>query len=372
MRKILILPFLQIPSGHHQVADALSAYFKEIDQLMEITKIDIFHYTSSFAEKITSSLYLNAINRIPSLYSKLYHFNACQSYKTAQRNFFYERFFLKSIKRLLDEVSPDIIICTHCLPSFLLSYLKKYEQLSIPVINAYTDFFINNVWAIDQIDLHLVPSESMKKFLEARGVPKSKMAVTGIPVHPQITEKELVEPSVNRPCDSLYQVIISGGSLGVGPLENILDSDAFSGKIKYFVLCGKNERLYNKIQKSRKPYLKAIPYLYSRTEMNELYNQMDMVISKPGGITIAECLRKELPLCLLNALPGQEEKNEFFLLEEKLAFKANVAEFDPCLLRFLEDEAERNRLKKRLSGYKNSLDDIRAVLVNFLDTHMMI
>jgi processive 1,2-diacylglycerol beta-glucosyltransferase len=367
MKKILILPFLQLPSGHHQVADAVSAYLKKIEDSFVIEKVDIFQYKSPYIEQATSNLYLHVIKAIPSFYSWLYRFNACRFQNKAieKRYLFYEHFFLKSLKKLIREENPDLIICTHCLPSYLLNLLKKKKQLSIPVINAYTDFFINTVWGKSHIDLHLVPSEAMRYFLEKRNVSSEKIAVTGIPVHPIFShsQKERFEER-RKPS---FNVLVSGGSLGIGSIEKIFAQSQFSGKINYKLLCGRNQQLFHKIEKLRNPFLQPIPYIHSREEMNSLYDGTDIVVSKPGGITPSESLRKGIPIGLLDALPGQEEINEQYLLQEKLAIKLNDRDLEGSLLSFLENEVERQTLQQIVFEHTDQQQDIRTVLKRFLE-----
>jgi processive 1,2-diacylglycerol beta-glucosyltransferase len=100
--------------------------------------------------------------------------------------------------------------------------------------------------------------------------------------------------------------------------------------------------------------------------MNELYEQMDIVLSKPGGITASECLRKEIPLCLLDALPGQQERNGKYLLEEKLAIKINLDDLENSLLLFLENEKERKEFQKKLLAHTDRQENISIVLKKFL------
>ncbi len=359
MMNILILPFLQFPSGHHQTADAISAYLKEIDPSVTIKKVDIFSYTSPLAEQLTSYFYLTAIKRAPSFYSRMYQNNACS--KEDQRLSFYELIFLKSIKKLIKQEKPDMIICTHCLPSSLVNLLKKEGQLSVPVMNVYTDYFINSIWGLDQIDVHLAPSRSSKHFLESQGVTPEKIAVTGIPVHPLITPKLGGTARQSPP----YHVLVSGGNLGVGAIEKI-NFTSFSGKINYFVLCGKNEQLYKRIEQMYHPFLQPISYISSREEMNGLYEQMDIMLSKPGGVTISECIRKGIPLCLLDTLPGPEERNEQFLMEGNLAIKVNLDELENSLLDFLENSTERHKIQQSLSNHLKDQDHIETILTDSL------
>lgn len=149
-------------------------------------------------------------------------------------------------------------------------------------------------------------------------------------------------------------------------MEKIFSDHQFSRKIIYFVLCGKNQSLFKKIEQLQNPFLVPIPYISLREEMNNLYEQMDLMLTKPGGITVTECLRKEIPLCLLEALPGPEERNQQYLLKEKLSIKINPKELDKSLLLFLRNEEERKKFQKRLSGHNDLLEDVRDVLKNFI------
>ena len=45
----------------------------------------------------------------------------------------------------------------------------------------------------------------------------------------------------------------------------------------------------------------------------------DCIITKPGGLTTSESLAKRIPMILINPIPGQEERNMEFLLNNGLA-----------------------------------------------------
>ena len=48
----------------------------------------------------------------------------------------------------------------------------------------------------------------------------------------------------------------------------------------------------------------------------------DLAITKPGGLTVSECLAMGLPMILYQPIPGQEERNADYLLEQGVALKA--------------------------------------------------
>ena len=56
----------------------------------------------------------------------------------------------------------------------------------------------------------------------------------------------------------------------------------------------------------------------------------DIAITKPGGLSTSECLVMGLPMVLINPIPGQEERNADFLLQEGVAVRAD----DPVTLRY--------------------------------------
>jgi processive 1,2-diacylglycerol beta-glucosyltransferase len=49
----------------------------------------------------------------------------------------------------------------------------------------------------------------------------------------------------------------------------------------------------------------------------------DLVVSKPGGLTVAETLARGAVLVMVQPVPGQESRNSDYLLENGAAVKAN-------------------------------------------------
>ncbi|MDQ0175467.1 MGDG synthase family glycosyltransferase [Bacillus chungangensis] len=359
--KVLFLPFLQIPSGHHHAADAISSYFKQLDPSIQCKKVDILHHTFGYGEKVISNLYLYAIQTMPAFYSWLYKNKAYDRIKSNKTFYFYELLFLNSLKNLLKKEKPDLVICTHSLPSHLLNHLKHKNNLSIPVINVYTDFFVNILWGIQHIDVHFVPSVKIKQYLESKNVKPDRIFVTGIPVHPKIKKKkERFEQK------SEFHVLIAAGNLGVAPIESFFQKNKPSTKIKYHVLCGKNKKLFKKINQLGNPNIIPIAYISCKEEMNSLYDQMDLVLTKPGGVTISECLLKHIPMFIVHTLPGQEELNEAFLLKHDLVlnkiYPLQKDQLDKTLLSFLENTDKRQKHQEKLNEYMKSQVDMMDVI----------
>ena len=54
----------------------------------------------------------------------------------------------------------------------------------------------------------------------------------------------------------------------------------------------------------------------------DLMRAADLIVTKPGGLSTSECLALGLPMILSAPIPGQEERNADYLLEEGAALKA--------------------------------------------------
>ncbi|MEH7413708.1 galactosyldiacylglycerol synthase [Neobacillus drentensis] len=367
MKKILFLPLLQMPSGHHQVAEALMDTLTNHTSNLTVKKIDILSYTNKSLEKMISNGYLNWIRYAPESYNRAYK-NFFYLPDAKQQTFkWYQPLFLKKLEQLLLEEEPDLLVCTHGFPSQLLSILKKKGKCHIPVINVYTDFFVNSVWGKTGIDAHFVPSQQVKETLFKKfQIPKHQMMVTGIPVHREITRNDQAHKTQHaRP-----KILIAGGNSGLGGIGKLLDELKQSTELDYLVLCGKNKKLYEEILSWDLEHIQPLPYLSSRSAMNDLYDEVDAIMSKPGGVTVSETLHKKLPTFVHSMLPGQEKINMRFLKEQKLVFVIDQDQpIEQQLVTVLHDPKKMKEWEQAIDSYQSGieLDCQEAVVEAILD-----
>jgi processive 1,2-diacylglycerol beta-glucosyltransferase len=300
----LFFPFLQIPSGHHHVADALIAEYKQVYPTKSVEKIDILAYGYGNIEKLVSSIYLKWITHFPNLYDRLYSQLAYKQPLKRTRQRHYELIFRSVVKKLMKEAQPEMIFFTHALPSNIVSVLKQEGIVTATTVNVYTDFFINCLWGINGIDYHFVPSIAMKDVLIRLGVKEKNIFITGIPIHPALSKNDFVAEEKRR-----IKLLISGGSLGTGGIQHLLSSVHLSRLEHVYVLCGKNHELYNQLISANCANITPLTYISSKKQINHLYEQVDAVVTKPGGVTISESLMKGKPIFVCDALPGQERIN---------------------------------------------------------------
>jgi processive 1,2-diacylglycerol beta-glucosyltransferase len=315
-KSVLFLPFLQIPSGHHQVAKALMDGICQLHPQIDCEKVDILAYSYGRVEKLVSSIYLKWIKSFPQFYNVLYRNAVYKNNLHREKRYrLYELLFLAFMKKLVVDRKPDLIVCTHSLPAYMLNYLKEKESLKVPVVNVYTDYFIHEFWGVKNIDFHFVPNTQIKSYLMGRGVKEEQIFVTGIPIHHNVKKQEQHKSLQNLEC---FNILVSGGSLGVGEMDNLLQAiknTRTPHKIKFYVLCGKNKKLFSQLTSLQIKHIVPYPYIENMEEIDSLYDQVDAILTKPGGVTISESLMKRKPIFIYHALPGQEKINQQQLTE---------------------------------------------------------
>lgn len=349
--KILFLPFLQMPTGHHTVADAMIRSLEQRIGNIQCSKIDFFSYADKLLEKAFRLTYLTWIDHSPQTFVWLYRNFVYPSKATKHFNW-YEIKFLDKMKSLLEEEQPDLIICTQAFPSFLISRLRYSGISTPPVINVYTDFFINRLWGIHEIDYHFVPDLAIKaQLLTRHNIDPRRIFVTGIPIDECFQPRPVYNPSPP------YHILVSGGSGGLGDMENLIANLPEDTDFCFSLLCGNNKKLYKEVLALNKNNLKPLSYIASRDTMNALYHDAQAIITKPGGVTLSEALYKRLPIFIHSSLPGQEDVNKDYLLEKKLIYMLDASSpITDQLAGFFQDRNEQSLWLQRVEAYQQQIE----------------
>ncbi len=81
----------------------------------------------------------------------------------------------------------------------------------------------------------------------------------------------------------------------------------------------------------------------------------DLLITKPGGLTVSEALACGIPLAVFDAIPGQEEENANFLLTHNMAVKLQKEEDCGETIRsLLADSRKLSEMRSSCHGFDKS------------------
>ena len=113
-------------------------------------------------------------------------------------------------------------------------------------------------------------------------------------------------------------LLVMSGGMGFGNMEKyILELSRSGMDIQIIVVCGKNKRMYHRINRLEVDMpLHILDYV---DNVDVLMSAADGILTKPGGITSSESLAKHLPMIMIDPLPGVEDRNVEFLLNNGAA-----------------------------------------------------
>ncbi len=208
----------------------------------------------------------------------------------------------------------DLVICPHLYPSLAMTKIK--EEYDIPLINIATDYTYIPFWNETKPDDFVIASDLVESEFINKGIPKEIIKPFGIPIS---TKFQTIHNTSHLPNDKGV-ILLTSGSIGFGSVEKFVDAILNNISDKYLVvICGSNKKLYSKLKTIKSKNLIVKGYIKN---MNECINASTIVISKPGGITSSEVATLNKPMIHTLAIPGVEEYNEKFFVDNGLSLYA--------------------------------------------------
>ena len=267
----------------------------------------------------------------------------------------------KKLLHLLDEHRPAIVVFTHPFPCCAAAALRRSRRISLPTAAVLTDFAVHRLWVRREIDLYFVASQEMKTALEALNIHNERVYATGIPV-----AAEFAGRTPRRRPDGEASILVMGGGLGLGAVEEAVDSLAAVGEpLQITVVTGGNDALKQRVEAAagRSPH--RIVTLGFTDKIHELMADATLLITKPGALTCSEALVTGTPLLLYSPLPGQEEDNAAYLVRRGAAVRADgTASLGRFVARLLSNRELLDGMKSRAAaiGRPKAAPEIAAVI----------
>ena len=219
-------------------------------------------------------------------------------------------------------------MCTHFLPLELIGSLPPHHRRNLPLFGVVTDYAAHALWYCDSVNAYYVASEEARHQLGRKGQPGNGLVLAGIPVMPEFTAR--TTPAAGRERlglrPDLPAVLLLSGAYGVTPTLDLLRACAAEPPpCQFLVVAGKNPELELAARAEvADAGLTATVYGFVNN-IHELMDAADLIVSKPGGLSTAETLAKGRPMVIVEPIPGQEQRNADWLLENGAAIRLHEA-----------------------------------------------
>ena len=346
--------------GHNSVAHALRECFERHGESCEI--MDCLSFISDTVSQAVSHSHNFVYRRIPDFFGT--------SYEWTENNdtLFQENGKARKLLSLgADDLGHfilsggyDTVLCTHVFAAMMLSDAIVKYRLSVKTAIIETDYTNTPGCTANQMDYHFVPSSEIREDLISRGIRAESVMVSGIPVCDAFYHT--VEASKAKELFNISQshkhLLFMCGSMGSGPVPQIMEKlvSKIDTNTEITVVCGSNRLLYRQLQ-GKYAGQHQIHLLGYSDNIPLLMDSADVLLTKPGGITITEAAVKRLPLVLVNTVSGCEEYNLNTFLRSGAALTGkSPSELASVCLRLLSDEALRLTLCNALQTLVESND----------------
>jgi processive 1,2-diacylglycerol beta-glucosyltransferase len=373
--RILLLS-VSAGAGHVRAAQALERTAVETFSDVEVAHVDVMDLVPKLFRKAYAESYVRVVQEHPALWGFLYgrtDREEGQDSRTRRLRLAIERLNTRKLEGAIASHAPDHVICTHFLPAELLSRLIENGRLPKPVWVQVTDFDVHYLWIHPHMTGYFAASPEVAWRMRDRGVPVERIHVTGIPVMPvfrELPSREICAREIGIDPGETTLLMMAGG-LGIGELPELAGRLlSLDRSFRIVALAGKNERLKNDLERLSREHGDRLLAVGFTTTIERFMAAGDLAISKPGGLTTSECLAAGLPMIVVSPIPGQEERNADFLLENVAALKAHDAAGLEFRVLELLDHPERLRAMReaaRRIARPRAAEDVLAMVLGRRD-----
>lgn len=321
--KVLILS-ITAGEGHNSTAEAIRQCFEAHGDDAEV--FDAYRYVSKALYAVVKKGYLLVTKDFKTLFAKSY---ALAENRRIDSNHSIYRIsnmqLTKKLGKFIRQYAPDAIIYTHPFLGVVTDLLKTKNGIHVPMIGVVTDYTVHPLWEeARSSDKIVIANELLKSQLYRKGFSDDRIAPIGIPIRAQFSQK--IPKARARALLGLadkFTVLLMGGSMGYGDIAGVVEElDSICADFQIISVCGNNAEAKAAVDAlhTRK---RVMNFGFTK-EIDLLMDAANAIITKPGGLTVSEALAKGLPIIICNPIPGHEQRNASFLLNNGAAMAVDI------------------------------------------------
>ncbi len=366
--KVIILT-MSTGNGHHIASRAVCEYLESKGVDAQI--VDAYKCFNKIFSDLLEKGYLLATKYTPYMYGKFYRNIEKHDHTDSKMTWsrFCNSIVARQFARYISKQNPDLVVSTHPLAAYLITRYKSKNLVNTKTVGIVTDFCVHPYWEQTNMDYYVCANELITSQLVKKGISKDKILPFGIPVATKFSKK--TEKSEARRLLNIKDkktVFVITGSMGYGNIQKyILALDDMDEDFQIISVCGNNKSMKRHIDSLK---LKKKIYNYGYVDnVDVMMDAADVIITKPGGLTVSEAIAKKIPVILVDPIPGQEDRNREFLLNNGLAVGVSeTLPVDEVLYSLLHCEARSNQLTQMQSilGHENSAELLGDFIINYI------
>lgn len=337
--------------GHNSCAKAIKEVYDAEGVPCEI--INPVRFVAEWFAKFVHWTHTATYQKHPKVFRVGYRFTQKNNDLTTKRGSFPYWVLSLGAKKLHEYIIQNNItdiLCVHPLLMMMVSELQRKYGLDIPVAFVATDYTCCPGVQDSKPDICFIPDITLGEEFVCENIRFSQLAVSGIPVRQQFyktTDKETAKRLFGIPADAPHLLMMCG-SMGCGPMEEMLDALSVESSFHTTIVCGNNERLQQRLAE-KYANRKHVHILGFVQDISALMDSADLFITKPGGLSSTEAAVKCLPALYIDAVGGCEDYNLEFFVSRGCAEAADSTACAAALcINLMEDNQRREQMRQAL------------------------
>jgi 1,2-diacylglycerol 3-beta-galactosyltransferase len=251
---------------------------------------------------------------------------------------------------LVKSFKPHVIASTYPFYAQPIAEAIKKIELDCPLAIVITDLTdVQSLWYSPAATMHFAPTPLIRQQAYENKIPATRVRVTGLPVNPAFSKETHSVSELREQLGWEYNlptclIVASPRTREMAAISDLL---CRISDLQVVIVCGGNSQLVSELERRN---LQTPVHLYNWVDnMPQLMKASDFVVSKAGGLIVSESLACGLPMIIAEALPGQEQGNVRFLVENQAgAWAPGPTEVLATTLSWLRDDCKQlNEMQHR-------------------------
>ncbi len=350
-RRILVLT-LSFGSGHVRAAHALAGELSKQAPSSDVLVLDALSECRTLFSVFYEWPYWLMLRYAPLLWDRFSAARVKQKHQSTAPAWAF-RLGCPKVFSTIRKFKPDVIVAVEVAACEMAVIAKNSGLTRAPILNVITDYEAEPIWVKPEVAAFAVADENVRAELIEWGAPAGHIAICGIPVDPAF---DLVHDRRAVSCrhligDDVPLVLLMGGGMGPTRMHEVARRLAENKVPMHIVaIAGKDNRVRRRLEKLNVSPPVSLQVLGWSDEVAALMQAAAVLVTKPGGLTIAEAALCSVPQVFFDPIPGAEFVNAKRMVDAGAAvITKGASETASTVVLLLQDERLRQAMAWRAS-----------------------
>lgn len=363
MPRILVLT-LSFGSGHLRASQAIAKELKHFAPRADVWVLDALADCRWWFRACYEWPYWFMLRYAPALWDRLNRARLEDKHeRTAPRWAF--RLGCPKVFEAIERFKPDVIVAGEVAGCEMAVIARQLGITQAPIINVITDYEAEPIWVKVEVDVYIVPDENVRAEMIEWGAPRERIEISGIPVDPAFDQSPGIRAAqVN--CEPI--VLLMGGGMGPTRMDEVARQLGESNVPMHIVaVTGHDKRARRKLEGLNVNTPVTLQVLGWTEDVATLMQTASILVTKPGGLTIAEAALCSLPTVFFDPIPGAEFVNAKRMVDVGAALiSKGASETASMVVELLRNESSRRAMSFRASklARPNARKEIAQVILD--------